>query len=130
MAEKRGYMRFPVQGIAIFRNASTGDNSITAQMVDISFLGICAYSEAPLEIGAMLDLELRLSSIQDFLAGKGQVRGAFEVKRQNKKLFRISIVFTEVDKSKIKSVLERIQTKYNMEKRQRWQNGSSGVGVL
>ena len=130
MAEKRGYVRFPVQGVATFRNSLTGDNSITVQMVDISFLGICAYSETPLEIGAMVDFELKLSSIQDYFAGKGQVRGAFEFNKQKKKLFRISVVFTEVDKSKIQSVIERVQSFYNRQKRQRWQNGESGVGVL
>lgn len=130
MAEKRNYVRFFSEGEIEFDLGGSGGEVVPARLVDIGFLGLCAFADKKIETGTPVDFKIYIKTIREDFSGKGKVISAQEVKKYRKVLFRIAVMFRDMDREKILSILTKIQDYVNREKRKRWQSGDAGVGLL
>lgn len=113
-----------------FKPEGPDGDVVLARLVDIGFLGLCAFSDKKIEVGTLVDFNIYIKTIREHFLGKGKVLSALEVRKYRKVFFRTSVVFRDTDTDKILSVLTKIEDHINKEKRKRWQSGEAGVGVL
>lgn len=120
MPELRRYTRFKVRGrVTLKLEESTRD--INADLIDIGFLGMGIYAQEKIDAGTNVKFELMLNLLNESLAltGKGKIKYALEMKKQDIDVFRIGIEFTNLDKKTIINILNRIQTDNRVKERKK-----------
>ena len=108
MPDRREYKRFEVTGSVIFKVGADQDRSITAELVNISFLGICVYAPEVIEPGTKVHFEFNTKFSSDPIIGKGEIKHCGEIIKKNAKVFRIGMAFTQVDAKLLQHLFNRI----------------------
>src|SRR5512135_3590752 len=98
MQEKRRYGRTAMEGRVSLRPENDPAGAITADLINVSYGGICVRSDKALELNTVVQVDLRAEPAMVTLRGKGKVSSLLEVKRQASGYFRIGIDFVEVSK--------------------------------
>jgi c-di-GMP-binding flagellar brake protein YcgR len=112
MDDRRRYKRFSATCVALL-SADDPDQRINAQLVDISFSGICVVVQEPLNVGAELMIELHDTGFaaEPMRLGKGEVLYVDSAQPASAIGRKAGIRFTVPDVEVIERLLQRIQTR-------------------
>ena len=120
MDDRRRYKRLSATCVALL-SADDPDQRINAQMVDISFSGICVVVQEPLNVGEELTIELHDTGFaaEPMRLGKGEVAYVHSAQPDSALGYKAGIRFTVPDAEVIERLLQRIQTRSLSESRWR-----------
>ena len=105
MREKRSSNRTIMAGKVTLRPENNPAEVVTADLVNISYGGICVYSGKALEAGMLVQFELTTEVLLAPLCGKGKISSVTEAKRYAITYFRMGINFVEVNKSMVLAIM-------------------------
>lgn len=110
MAERRGYLRYDVEGYINLKTEDGASSSFKVEVIDISFLGASVYSNERIEIlDKVVYFELNSGLLEQPLTGKGRIKYIREEPRGKTTVFRMGLEFIEVDKNNLLHFLNIIQ---------------------
>jgi hypothetical protein len=105
MREKRNSNRTIMAGKVTLRPENNPAEAVMADLVNISYGGICCHSGKALEAGMLVQFELTTECLLAPLCGKGKISSVIEAKRYGTTYFRIGIDFVEVNKSMVLAIM-------------------------
>jgi len=111
MANKRGYDRLAVEGTV---DLKVGSHTYRGWLQDICFCGFAGFSAVAqwkIAPGTGVEFNIGLVSISETLEGKGVVRHARELEKNNGKIIVLGVEFTDVDKGLVEYILKKLQLK-------------------
>ena len=113
MEDKREFVRFNSVGTVVLHIEGLSGDGLKTDLVDICFGGLgCTLNvstQEKISEGAKLTFELVTPVWKEAISGTGFVKYVKPMKRGNAEYFRIGIVFTEIDKNSIRTILNQIQ---------------------
>jgi len=83
--------------------------TIKADLYDISFLGAGVCAPEKIELGVHVKFTLMIKIYNEPLIGEGRITYAFEIKKDDARVFRMGINFINIDNKKIQQFLALIQ---------------------
>lgn len=117
--DRRRYMRYECEGKLVIKVDAPASRSIQAELIDMSFTGICIQSKEKIEPDTQVDIELTTKFYGTPISGKGKVKNVKEITGYGGPLFRIGIEFIHIDGDAIESTLHCIQRAIASEKRKK-----------
>ncbi|MFA6216295.1 MAG: hypothetical protein WDL87_01380 [Candidatus Omnitrophota bacterium] len=109
MEEQRKYRRYTVEGQIIIKLKSDMSRTIRGELVDICALGVGAYAQENLPVGAEADFILINKFLEKSLIGIGKIKYSLALEKDGKQLFRIGVEFTKVDGTIIQRIIDGVQ---------------------
>jgi hypothetical protein len=107
---KRRYKRFNTEGRVILTPENGTARSITADLIDVNFLGLGVNAQERIEPDVSVKSELEHRLWNESIVVEGKIKHAQEIKKLGPQLFRMGIEFTDVDQKTIKNFVNRIQS--------------------
>ena len=107
--DQRNYIRYQAKGSLLLKPKDGTSRVISADLVDISFLGMGIYAKERIEAGTSVDFELLLQQWTRPVTGEARVKGFQAKKVLDANVFKMGIVFTDTDKDAIQNIITWIQ---------------------
>ncbi len=107
--DQRNFIRYRAQGRLLLRPKDGTSRVISADLVDISFLGMGIYAKEKIEAGTLVEFELLLRQWVKPVTGEARVKGFQEKKVIDENVLKMGIVFTDIDKDAIQNIITWIQ---------------------
>jgi len=108
--EKRRYKRFNTKGRVVLKPEDGTARSITADLVDVNFLGLGVNAQEKIEPDISVQSELEHRFWSEPIVAQGKIKHTQEIKKPDSRLFRMGIEFTNIDQKTIKNFVNRIQS--------------------
>ena len=105
MREKRSHTRTIMTGKVTLRPENNPAEAVMADLVNISYGGICCHSGKALEVGMLVQFELTAEFLMEPLCGKGKISSVIEAKHYATTYFRMGIDFVEVNKNMVLAIM-------------------------
>jgi len=119
MPEKRSYIRFVAKGDITLHPENNPAKILKGDLVNMSFLGLAANLKRMIETDITVRFELTTSYLRTPLSGKGKIIYMKEIIEENTRLFRVGVMFTDIDENLVKRLLNTIQYEINLQKNQK-----------
>lgn len=117
MSEKRGYVRYTIDGNITLKTEEGGSYVLKIHVTDISFLGVSMYSPEKLDlIGKIVQFELATELSGQTMSGKGKIKYIKEEKKGEVSVFRMGLEFIDVNKDILLEFLQLVQEKLSTRK--------------
>jgi c-di-GMP-binding flagellar brake protein YcgR len=105
MRDQRWYIRYKIEGTAKLKPKAAKASGIKTDLLDISYKGFAAWADNNIAAGTEVDFELITKLWDTPIIGKGEVKYAQEIKKEQKTIFRLGVEFKEIDKKILQSVI-------------------------
>lgn len=111
MQEKRGYVRYLINGRVnlIFDNKDS--TILKVDLVEIGFIGFSIYTPDKLELGKIVQFEIMTELMDNSLIGKGEIKDIAQVTENEVLVYRVGIEFIDVEKNDILKLININQAK-------------------
>ncbi len=116
MAGRRSYVRYDQGGSVNIETERDTPNIFKGDLVDIGFLGFCAYLKEKIDIDTPIKFELMAELSHRPLIGRGKIKSIKEASRYAVQGFSVGVEFTDVNKDEIEMLLIQIQNKIARDK--------------
>ncbi|MGD9015210.1 MAG: PilZ domain-containing protein, partial [Candidatus Omnitrophota bacterium] len=108
--EKRRYKRFNTQGRVVLKPEDGTARSISADLVDINFLGLGVNAQEKIEPEVSVKSELAHRFLNQPVVAQGKIKHTQEIKKPDSSIFRMGIEFISIDQKAMKNFINRIQS--------------------
>jgi len=108
MKEQRWYIRYKIEGRANLKPEGKKSGAIKTNLIDISYKGFAAYANEQIAGGTEVCFWLITKLWDEPIIGRGKVKYAQEIKRDEQTIFRLGIEFVEIDKKILQSIINYI----------------------
>jgi c-di-GMP-binding flagellar brake protein YcgR len=105
MKDQRWYIRYKIEGTASLKPKDAGSSGIKADLIDISFRGFGVWADKIIKVGTDISFELITKLWDGPIIGRGEVKYAQEIKREEKSISRLGVEFKEIDKKILQSII-------------------------
>ena len=110
--DKRRYIRYSATGSVIIKSHKEG---LKADLIDISFLGICIHTKEKIEPNA----EIKFNLVTKFQSKPIEAEGRAKYVTKIGSGFKAGIEFIRIDKATLEAILNNIQCANAREKRKK-----------
>ena len=110
MQERRGYVRFDVQGQAVIKCAEEPGGA-QGEWTDISYGGFAMTTQDAFSSEEAVSFELTTDLLDEPLAGKGKIKNVNKVNRPGSAIFRVGIEFVDIDRRILLNLMEMVDAR-------------------
>ncbi len=105
MKDQRWYIRYKIEGTANLKPKDAGSSGIKTDLIDISYKGFGVWADKIIKAGTDVGFELITKLWNEPIVGRGEVKYAQEIKKEEKSIFRLGVEFKEIDKTILQSII-------------------------
>lgn len=108
MKEQRLYSRLDIKGTVILHLQDDTSHIITADLLNVGFLGMGISAKEKIEAGSNVKFELIADLSVEPIIGEGIIVYANEIKKNDTSIFRMGIKFIDINNKRIEHLLTLI----------------------
>jgi c-di-GMP-binding flagellar brake protein YcgR len=105
MKDQRWYIRYKIEGTANLKPKDAGSSGIKTDLIDISFRGFAVWADKIIKSGTDVGFELITKLWDEPIIGRGEVKYAQEIKKEDRTIFRLGVEFRDMDKKILQSII-------------------------